>query len=69
MKKIPISLIIDDPSPVVSGYHAHHDTGFTRDGRPILEYVPNELFFTFCEIVRRHGLKGKFSVVPMPGNR
>lgn len=69
MKKIPISLIIDDPAPVVSVYHAHHDTGFTRDGRPILEYVPNELFFTFCEIVRRHGLKGKFSVVPMPGNR
>ena len=23
----------------------------------------------FCEVMERHGIKGKFSVVPMPGNQ
>ena len=69
MQKIPISLIIDDPAPVVSVYHAHSASRFTKDGRPILEFVPNSFLDTFCDIVQRHGIRGKFSVVPMPGNK
>ncbi|MBE6695524.1 MAG: hypothetical protein E7587_03635 [Ruminococcaceae bacterium] len=69
MKKVPISIIIDDPAPCVSVYHAHHKTGFTKDGRPVLEYVPNSYLYEFCDIIERYGMKGKFSVVPMPGNR
>lgn len=69
MKKVPISLIIDDPAPVISVYHDHNKCSVTQDGRPILEYVPNTLLDTFCDIAQRHGIKGKFSVVPMPGNR
>jgi len=69
MEKIPVSLIIDDPAPGISVYHSHHKTGYTDDGRPVLEYVPNSFLFTFCDIIETYGIKGKFSVVPMPGNR
>ena len=69
MQKVPISLIVDDPAPVVSVYHAHSASPVTKDGRPILEFVPNSFLDTFCDIVQRHGIRGKFSVVPMPGNK
>ena len=66
--KFPISLMIDDPSPVLSVYYTHHKTGFTDDGRPIIRNFPNSFLFDFCDIVEKYGIKGKFSVVPMPGN-
>lgn len=69
MNKIPISLIIDDPAPVVSVYHAHSDTGYTLDGRPLIPHVPNDFLRAFCNVVKERGLKGKFSVIPMPGNQ
>ena len=69
MKKVPISLIIDDPAPVLSVYYTHAGTDKTRDGRPLLEYVPNALLRQFCDVVEKNGIKGKYSVVPMPGNR
>lgn len=69
MNKVPISIIIDDPAPVISVYYEHHTPRFTKDGRPLLQFVPNEFLHTFCDIVERHDIKGKFSVVPMPGNK
>lgn len=66
--KVPISLIIDDPSPVLSVYYTHHKTGKTEDGREVLRNFPNEFLFRFCDIVEERGIRGKFSVVPMPGN-
>ena len=69
MKKVPISIIIDDPAPVVSVYYAHHTPKFTKDGRPLVETYDNALLDAFCDIVQKHGIRGKFSVVPMPGNR
>ena len=69
MKKIPISIIIDDPAPCLSVFHSHHKTGITKDGRPVLEYVSNSYLTKFCDIIEEYGIKGKFSVVPMPGNR
>lgn len=69
MKKVPISLIIDDPAPVVSVYHHHHKTGFTDDGRPVVATFPNAMLDTFCDIVEKYGIRGKFSIVPMPGNQ
>ncbi|MBR6790134.1 MAG: hypothetical protein IKM31_04630 [Oscillospiraceae bacterium] len=69
MKKIPISLIIDDPAPVLSVYYTHAGKETTGDGRPLIEYYPNELLHRFCDIAEKRDLKGKFSVVPMPGNR
>ena len=69
MKKIPISLIIDDPAPRVFVYYEHATTRFTRDGRPLVNEVPNAFLDDFCAVMERRGLKGKFSVVPMPGGR
>lgn len=66
--KVPISLMIDDPSPMLSVYYTHHKTGFTDDGREIIRDFPNSFLFDFCDIVEKYGIKGKFSVVPMPGN-
>lgn len=68
MKKVPIALVIDDPAPGISVYYTHHNKTVTEDGRPLLKYVPNEMLFKFCDIIERYGIKGKFSVVPMPGN-
>lgn len=67
--KVPVSLIIDDPAPIISVYYEHANTAFTLDGRPLVPTYSNELFFRFCDIAERRGLKGKFSVVPMPGNK
>ena len=69
MKKIPISLIIDDPAPIVSVYHEHARSRTTKDGRPLIPTFPNSMLFSFCDIIERNGIKGKFSVVPMPGNK
>ena len=69
INRVPISLIIDDPAPVVSVYHAHSDTGYTLDGRPLTPHVPNDFLRAFCSVVKERGLKGKFSVIPMPGNQ
>ncbi len=67
--KVPISLIIDDPAPGISVYYEHAGTAETLDGRPLIPTYPNDLFFQFCDVAERRGLKGKFSVVPMPGNK
>jgi len=69
MKKIPISLIIDDPAPRVSVYYEHAASRKTSDGRPLVSEVPNAFLFRFCDTVSEFGLKGKFSIVPMPGGR
>jgi len=60
MSKIPVSLIIDDSGPV-NMFHFHalsqkHDL-----------IVPPALALHFGKICRRLGVKGKFSVVPIPG--
>jgi len=69
MKKVPVSLIIDDPAPIISVFHEHAPSPNTADGRPIIPTFPNSRLFEFCDIIERHGIKGKFSVVPMPGNK
>ena len=69
MGKIPISLIIDDPAPRVFVYYEHAVTRTTADGRPLLDEVPNRFLVDFCDVMERWGIRGKFSVVPMPGGR
>jgi len=67
--KTPISFIIDDPAPVISVYKEHADSPFTEDGRPLIPTYPHELLLAFCDVVEKYGIKGKFSVIPMPGNK
>lgn len=68
MNKIPLSVIIDDPAPIVSVYQVHAKNKFTKYGAPLLKTYPNSFLFNFCDIVEKYGVKGKFSLVPMPGN-
>ncbi|MBR2372766.1 MAG: hypothetical protein IKA87_00890 [Lentisphaeria bacterium] len=60
MSKIPISLIIDDAGPV-NMFH-FHDLGGKHD-----LIVPPAFALHFGKICRQYGVKGKFSVVPIPG--
>ncbi len=69
MKKVPISIIIDDPAPIISVYESHAKTKYTKYGEPLIKTNDNDTLFTFIDIVKRYGIKGKFSVVPMPGNK
>ena len=69
MKKVPISLIIDDPAPVISVFYEHATNRIMKDGRSLVPTYSNDLLFRFCDIVEERGIKGKFSVVPMPGNK
>lgn len=69
MNRIPISLIIDDPTPRAFVFYEHSASPFTEDGRPLCKEVPNSFMYAFCEVIERHGLRGKFSVIPMPGKR
>ncbi len=69
MKKIPVSLIVDDPAPIVSVFYAHAGCDTTKDGRKIIPTFSNELLDKFCDVVEKRGIRGKFSVVPMPGNK
>ena len=67
--KIPISWIIDDSAPIISVYYEHAGKATTADGRPLIPTYPNEMLFEFCDIIEKHGIRGKFSVIPMPGNK
>ena len=69
MKKRPISLIVDDPAPRVFVYYEHAGKPTTDDGRPLRTEVPNQFLLDFCHVIEEYGLRGKFSVVPMPGGR
>lgn len=59
MSRIPISLIIDDAGPV-NTYH-FHDLGHEHEF-----LVPPAFLREFIKICERTGIKGKFSVVPIP---
>ncbi len=70
MKKMPISIIIDDSAPLV------HIFGYARlagpvlnSGEVLLKDVPTDFLKSFCDVVEEYGVSGKFSIVPMPACR
>ena len=71
---VPISLIIDDACPLVHVF-AHHwrdvhgKAPVTPDGRPMPLWIPNEFLTRFCDVVERHGMAGKLSIVPSPAGQ
>ena len=67
MKKTPITLLIDDGAPGISVYYTHAKSRHTADGRTIEKDVPNDFLEDFCRVTEELGIKGKLSVVPMPG--
>lgn len=69
MSKIPISLLIDDGAPRVSVYYHHAKSLFTSKGDPLVSEIPNDFLFEFYDVVKKYGIKGKLSIVPMPIGR
>lgn len=70
-KRVPIALLIDDSCPLVHVYRYHWEdvhkrVPVTADNRPLLDVIPNEFLDRFCDVVQRHGMAGKFSIVPAP---
>ena len=68
MKKVPITFIIDDSTPFIMTPYANRNPKLTDDGRPIIRFSPLQMVYDFADIIERQGMKGKFSVLPMPGN-
>ncbi len=71
---VPITLLVDDSCPLVHVYRyhwadVHKRPPTTGDGRPLVDTVPNGFLDRFCDVVERHGLAGKFSIIPMPAGR
>jgi len=70
-KRVPIALLVDDSCPLVHVYRYHWEdvhkkAPMTDDGRPLHDVIPNEFLDRFCDVVQRHGMAGKFSIVPAP---
>ncbi|MBM4045191.1 MAG: hypothetical protein FJ279_08765 [Planctomycetes bacterium] len=57
--RIPISLIVDDGAPVNPAYWLHPEQ------RNVF-LVPNDFTADFAAFCVEHGVRGKFSVLPMP---
>ncbi len=71
-KKVPICLLVDDSSPLIHVYWFHKKPvdgkgPFTQDGRLLVKDVPNSFLDKFCDVVQRHNIAGKISIVPAPG--
>ncbi len=70
MKKIPLVLGLDDPAPLVHVYREHRAGGVILDsGEELVPSIPNSFLNEFCDLVEEFQIRGKFSVVPMPGGR
>lgn len=72
--KKPIALLVDDSCPLIHIYRHHWEDVHKRlpttsDGRPLLDIVPNMFLDHFCDVVNRHGMAGKFSIVPSPAGK
>jgi hypothetical protein len=71
---IPISLIVDDPCPILQVYHyqcLHRPvpSPVTRAGKAVERTIPTSFLERFCDTVEQTGLRGKFSIIPAPAWR
>lgn len=72
--KVPITILVDDSCPLIHVYRnhwedVHHKPPTTTDGRPLLDIIPNDFLDRFCDVVNKHGIAGKFSIVPAPAGK
>jgi hypothetical protein len=72
--RTPIMFIVDDPAPIAHVYRSHvvdvhKGPAVTRDGRPLLEDIPNDVLAHFADVIQRWGIRGKYSIVPGLGGR
>lgn len=68
MPLTPISIIIDDSTPLVHIHRElHKNDSVNKLVEPLKEKVPLGFLADFCDLARDTGLRGKFSIIPMPG--
>ncbi|MGO8747816.1 MAG: hypothetical protein ACLQNE_17725 [Thermoguttaceae bacterium] len=71
-KSLPVTLIIDDAAPCINVYRWHAaerqkmDKPTLKSGEPVVRDVPVAFAAELAEVLRRRGIKGKFSVLPYP---
>ncbi|MCK4283306.1 MAG: hypothetical protein KAX44_03230 [Candidatus Brocadiae bacterium] len=69
---VPMCLIIDDGAPLVNVYWWHAAAGQKTDapvqksGEPVVKDVAPDFIGDFVRVISRHGIRGKFSVLPYP---
>ena len=69
---IPISFIVDDPAPLINVYWWHvagrssDGTPLLKSGEPVVRDVPVDFIRRFTDVIKRRGIRGKFSVLPIP---
>ena len=69
---VPISLIIDDPAPLINVYWWHAaesqatENPVLGSSEPVARDVPVDFLRRFADVVDRFGIGGKFSVLPIP---
>lgn len=44
----------------------HHRAPETKDGRRLLDFIPNSFLDAFCDVCDLWGIAGKFTIVPAP---
>lgn len=63
----PVSLVIDDGVPCINPlYYFQLHNGPDRRGHVHEATIPLDVLEQFVEIVQRHGVRGKFTVLPYP---
>ncbi len=71
-RSLPVTLIIDDPAPCINVFWWHvaerqkTDKPTLKSGEPVVRDVPVTFAAELAEVLRRRGIKGKFTVLPYP---
>jgi hypothetical protein len=72
--QIPVALLVDDPAPCVNPYYYARRLREPQveprlaSGEAVAGSIPLSFLQRFAAAVERHGLRGKFSVLPYPCN-
>jgi hypothetical protein len=69
---IPITLIVDDPGPLINVYWWHAaeaqetESPTLPSGEAVAQSIPVDFLRQFADVISHRGIKGKFSVLPYP---
>lgn len=69
---LPITLLIDDPAPLINVYWWHAarrvgtDQPTQQSGEPVAREIPLDFLHQFVDVVEHWGVRGKFTVLPYP---
>ena len=67
---LPITLIIDDPAPLINVYWWHlaerRENPVLASGEAVARFIPVDFLDEFVDVITRWDVRGKFSVLPYP---